>query len=87
MRVVYAGKTGWVPANQLALYKAPAKTQTTTSGLNLRTSATASSKSLLVIPKGKKVTVKAKKGSWTQVVYAGKTRTGQREVPEVIQFE
>ncbi len=25
LRVVYAGKTGWVPANQLALYKAPAK--------------------------------------------------------------
>ena len=73
LRVSYAGKTGWVPAKQLAVYKAPAKTKTTKSGLNLRKSASASSKSILVIPKGKKVTVKATKGSWSQVRYSGKT--------------
>ncbi|MFF5794293.1 SH3 domain-containing protein [Paeniglutamicibacter sp. NPDC012692] len=73
LRVSYAGKTGWVPAKQLAVYKAPVKTKTTKTGLNLRKSASTSSKSILVIPKGKKVTFKAAKGSWSQVRYAGKT--------------
>lgn len=45
----------------------------TTTTLNLRKSATTSSKRLLTIPKSKKVTVKSTKGSWSQVTYAGKT--------------
>ncbi|GAA1498099.1 SH3 domain-containing protein [Paeniglutamicibacter kerguelensis] len=73
LRVSYAGKTGWVPAKQLSVYKAPAKTKKTKSGLHLRKSPSTSSKSIRVIPKGKKVTVKATKGSWSQVRYSGKT--------------
>ena len=73
LRVRYAGKTGWVPAKQLAVYKAPAKVKTTTARLNLRTGTSTSTRSLLVIPKGKKVTVKATRSGWTQTSYAGKT--------------
>ncbi|MCV9994775.1 SH3 domain-containing protein [Paeniglutamicibacter sp. ZC-3] len=73
LRVKYAGKTGWVPANQLSAYKAPAKSRTTTVRLNLRTGTNTSTRSLLVIPKGKKITVKATRGSWTQTSYSGKT--------------
>ncbi|WP_411730926.1 SH3 domain-containing protein [Paeniglutamicibacter sp.] len=73
LRVKYAGKTGWVPAKQLSLYKAPAKTKTTTDRLNLRAGTSTSTRSLLVIPKGKKLTVKATRGSWTQTSYSGKT--------------
>ncbi|MBV1778169.1 SH3 domain-containing protein [Paeniglutamicibacter sp. ABSL32-1] len=73
LRVKYAGKTGWVPLSQLAVFKAPAKTRTTTDRLNLRAGTSTSTRSLLVIPKGKKLTVKATRGSWTQTSYSGKT--------------
>ena len=73
LRVRYAGKTGWVPATQLALYKAPAKVKKTTAGLNLRAGASTSTRSLLVIPKGRTITVKATRSGWTQTTYAGKT--------------
>lgn len=73
LRVKYAGKTGWVPARQLAAYKAPARTKTTTDRLNLRTGTSTSARSLLVIPKGKKIPVKATRGGWTQTSYAGKS--------------
>ncbi|RAX49396.1 hypothetical protein DQ353_10195 [Arthrobacter sp. AQ5-05] len=72
LRVRYAGKTGWVPAKQLAVYKAPAKVKTTTARLNLRTGTSTSTRTLLIIPKGKKVTVKATRSGWTQTSYAGK---------------
>ena len=73
LRVAYAGKSGWVPSSQLAANKAPAKTKTTTDRLNLRAGTSTSTRSLLVIPKGKKLPVKAIRGGWTQTSYSGKT--------------
>ena len=73
LRVRYAGKTGWVPAKQLAIYKAQATVKTTIARLNLRTGTSTSTRSLLLIPKGKKVTVRATRSGWTQTSYAGKT--------------
>ncbi|MBO1005103.1 D-alanyl-D-alanine carboxypeptidase family protein [Pseudogracilibacillus auburnensis] len=86
-KVSYSGKTGYVsstflkqvtsntpkppvpskqPANQTTKY-------TTTTSLNLRSGASTKHKVLIVIPKGKQVTLISKHGTWFKVSYSGKT--------------
>ncbi|WP_417562163.1 SH3 domain-containing protein [Microbacterium sp.] len=83
--VKYGTRTGWVANVYLTttapkpVASAPAvpgttTTQQTTAALNLRASASLSAKILTVIPRGGKVTVLKKSGSWSEVKYG--TRTG-----------
>ncbi|MEE1621542.1 SH3 domain-containing protein [Zafaria sp. J156] len=84
-RVVASGVTGWVPASQLTAVPAapakpatpaakPAASKTTTARVNFRAGAGTNFASLAVLPLNTKVTVKASKGVWFQVVHG--TRTG-----------
>jgi len=80
-KVTYSGKTGYVSSaylKQVPSTTAPkVNPQTgqyaTTDNLNLRSGAGTKYKVLMVIPKGKVVTLIAKHGTWYKVNYAGKT--------------
>ncbi|WP_308493243.1 SH3 domain-containing protein [Microbacterium terrisoli] len=81
-RLNVGGVQRWASSDYLSLQAAapapaPAPVATTawaTVGLNLRSSASLSAKILTVIPRGGKVTVVKKSGSWSEVKYG--TRTG-----------
>ncbi|MCJ8008366.1 SH3 domain-containing protein [Lederbergia wuyishanensis] len=80
-KVTYSGKTGYVSSTylkQVPSTTAPKENpQTgqyaTTDNLNLRSGAGTKYKVLMVIPKGKVVTLITKQGTWYKVNYAGKT--------------
>ncbi|UUT35756.1 SH3 domain-containing protein [Microbacterium elymi] len=80
-QVRYGSRTGWVANAYLTSTSSSAskpaasasKTQTTVAALNLRTSGSMSAKIVTVLPRGAKVTILKKSGSWSQVKYGSKT--------------
>ncbi|MHC2999247.1 SH3 domain-containing protein [Microbacterium sp. HJ5] len=84
-KVTYAGKTGWVQHSYLTTTvptppaTAPAPTNYATAALAFRATASTSSTSFGVIPKGSAVgTILATSASWAKVTYSGKTGWVQR---------
>lgn len=66
-RAIKVGTTrGWVLASTLGAVSS-SKTMKTTSSVNLRASASTSAKVIVTLKKGTKLTVTAKKGSWSKV--------------------
>lgn len=74
-KVTVGSRTGWVAGKYLKAVTATSTTiRTTTTGVNLRSSASTSAKVITVLAKGTKVRVTATSGVWRKVVVG--TRTG-----------
>lgn len=73
-KVTVSGKSGWVYASYLTSVTSTTKVvKTTTTSLNLRSSASTSAKIITVLAKGTKVTVTSSSGAWRKVTVSGKT--------------
>lgn len=74
MRFTVNGKSAWVPSSQLTVVKPSAvKLKKTTNNVHLRSGASASTKRLLTVPKGKQLKVLATKSGWTKTTYGKRT--------------
>ncbi|AJD93634.1 mannosyl-glycoprotein endo-beta-N-acetylglucosamidase (plasmid) [Jeotgalibacillus malaysiensis] len=76
-QVSYGGKKGWVASKYLKKVTPVQKSKTvnllTTENLNLRATATTTSKVVTTIPKGKTVVEQSRKGTWSFVKYGTKS--------------
>ena len=67
--ISYSGKQGYVSNQYVSKSESTSEQYSTSTNLNLRTSASTGSKILLTIPKGKDVSLISKHGSWYKVKY------------------
>ncbi len=72
-KVSVSGKTGWVHGSYLTTVAPTKVVKTTTTSLNLRSSASTSAKIITVLKKGTKVTVTTSQGAWRKVTVGSRT--------------